>query len=173
MLVDSIDFVEFDRQWRELFVDNPTHELVVDGEVREVSLNNAREKKGIYYPCKSYYEEDSGLFLSRLHSHVDNHTVEFREREEAIPPHWQRADSKGTRIFRIIRVGASSTQQYILNCERNTTAEQYEIYTTFYGHILEFRPLPMSEYSLHDAAIKCETMFMEMLHNLLCKVEEG
>jgi hypothetical protein len=172
MLVDKIDFVEFDRQWRELFVDNPTHELVVDGEVREVSLNNAREKKGIYYPCKSYYEEDSGLFLSRLHSHVDNHTVEFREREEAIPPHWQRADSKGTRIFRIVPVKASSTQKYVLNCERNKT-DQYEIYTTFYGHVLEFRSLPTSGYSLYSAAVQCETLFMTMLHNLMYVVEEG
>jgi hypothetical protein len=162
MLVDKIDFVEFDRQWRELFVDNPTHELVVDGEVLE--MLGVGVPKRIQMDCYHYYVDESGLFLGVVHSHVDNHTVEFRKKQESTPTDWQRAASKVSRIFRIISVGASSTQQYVLNCERNNTAEQYEIYTTF-------RSLPMSEYSLYEAVLKCEDMFVEMLRGLVDKAE--
>lgn len=108
MLVDKIDFVEFDRQWRGLFEDGCDYELVVNGEAAPVAQNKTL---GWTYVNLSNYHPDTLSLRSKcmasdvlrvLHEHKCKITLSFRKKPEPLPEGWQRNAAYDSEVVREI-----------------------------------------------------------------------
>lgn len=92
MLVDKIDFVEFDRQWRGLFDDGCDYELVVNGFTAERKSKTLRTKY-TETAFTQWGKEGSGFFLSWAHNMPDREvTLSFRKKPESLPEGWRRVE---------------------------------------------------------------------------------
>ena len=113
MLVDKIDFVEFDRQWRGLFDDGCDYELVVNGEAVE------RGQKYLKIPTDNnggflrWNRKEAALFLNWAHTRKEEVTLSFRKKPEPLPEGWQRDAAYASEVVREIAYNGFSLRMRV------------------------------------------------------------
>ena len=130
MLVDKIDFVEFDRQWRGLFDDGCDYELVVNGFPAERKSKTLRTKY-TETAFTQWGKEGSGFFLSWAHTRKEEVALDFRKKPEPLPEGWQRNAVYDSEVVREIAYEGFSLRMRV---EEST----HPFYDLVYTPIVDF-----------------------------------
>lgn len=105
MITHPVDFVEFDRQWRELFVDNPTHEFLLNGKPTKITEEESFPKNWVkYLYCDipqfvNFGPGDAHGVLDVLHRDEEYYSVAFRKKAEPLPKGWMLVQSGQRRYY--------------------------------------------------------------------------
>lgn len=171
MLVDKIDFVEFDRQWRQLFEPNCPHELVVNDTPVPI-LDHAFAQVPVPQACRKQYghvfsswnKGEAGHFLSWAHQErVREMRVAFRPKPEPLPRDWEIVNPDMPCYRRVVSKNVSMWM--VMD---RPAKNQCELSFKFKGECLTYGI--RDNLTLTQAAEACERMAKAALKRLVCEI---